>query len=178
MCVIFNLLHSNHYANYYCVESACTSFPSNINSSDAITPTPPLATHTMATILTPVTHSISTAQDPIVTTSQVTPISDAVSTTQFSSSPYPLGALVGVVVSIALFIIILMGVVIAVCFWRRRRRRRKTNGKHVMMIKDKVDGMELNTHSLGTITFNNSNYEQMNTNSDINKQPPPPAIKH
>ena len=44
------------------------------------------------------------------------------------------------------------------------------------MIKDKVDGMELNTHSLGTITFNNSNYEQMNTNSDINKQSLPPAV--
>ena len=80
------------------------------------------------------------------------------------------------VFGIALFIIILLGVVIAVCFWRRRRRR-KTNGKHTMMIKDKVDGMELNTHSLGTITFNNSNYEQMNTNSGINKQPPPPAVR-
>ena len=66
-----------------------------------------------------------------------------------------------------------MGVVIVVCFWRRRR---KTNGKHIMMIKDKVDGMELNTRSLGTITFNNSNYEQMNTISGINKQPPPPAV--
>ena len=156
-------------------DSASTSFPSNINSSDAITSTPPLATQTMATIFIPVTHSISKAPDPLVTTSQVTPITDAVSTTQFSSSPYTLGALVGVVISIALFIIILMGVVIAVCFWRRRRRR-KTNGKHTMMIKDKVDEMELNTCSLGTITFNNSNYEQMNTNSDINKQPPPPAV--
>ena len=105
----------------------------------------------------------------------MTPISDAVSTTQFSSSPYTLGTLVGVVVSIAIFIIILMGVVIAVCFWRRRRRR-KTFNKPTLMNKDKVDGMELNTHSLGTITFNNSNYEQMNTNSDINKQPPPPAV--
>ena len=179
----YNVLHSSHYTNYYCVDSASTSsFPSNINSSETITPTPSLATQTMATILTPVIHSNSTVPDPIVTTShdQVTPISDAVSTTQFSSSPYTLGALVGVVVSIALFIIILMGVVITMCFWRRRRRRRrrrrKTFDKHTMMNKDKVDGMELNTHSLGTITFNNSNYEQMNTKSDINKQPPPLAV--
>ena len=108
----------------------------------------------------------------------MTPISDVniVSTTPFSSSSY---TLVGAVISIALVVIILIGVVIVVvCFWRRRkrRRRRKTNDKHTMMNKDKVDGMELNTRSLGTITFNNINYEQMNTNSDINKQPPPPAV--
>ena len=75
-------------------------------------------------------------------------------------------------VVITLFIIItIVGVVIVVCF--RRRKRRKINK---MMSKNEADGMELNTHGPGTITYNNCNYEQTHINTDITKQPPPPAV--
>ena len=74
----------------------------------------------------------------------------------------------GVVIAL-LIIIVIVGVV---CF-RRRKRKRKINK---MMSKNKADGMELNTCSPGSITYNNLNYEQTHINSDITKQPPPPAV--
>ena len=80
-----------------------------------------------------------------------------------------MGALVGVVIAL-LIIIIIVGVIIVVCF--RRRKKRKINK---VMSKNEADGMELNTCGPGTITYNNCNYEQTHINSDITKQPPPPA---
>ena len=76
----------------------------------------------------------------------------------------------GVVIAL-LIIIIIVGVVIVVCF--RRRKRRKINK---MMSKNEADGMELNTRGPGSITYNNCNYEQTHINSEITKQPPPPAV--
>ena len=89
------------------------------------------------------------------------------------SSSFPVaivGALVGVVIAL-LIIIIIVGVIIVVCF--RRRKRRKINK---MMSKNEDDGMELNTCGPGFITYNNCNYEQTHINSDITKQPLPPAV--
>ena len=76
----------------------------------------------------------------------------------------------GVVIAL-LIIIVIVGVVIVICF--RRRKRRKMNK---MMSKNEADGMELNTCDPGSITYNNCNYEQTLINSDITKQPPPPAV--
>ena len=116
----------------------------------------------------PLSGSITTAREPPTTspgdtTSQTTSSSEDIrnvtSTTSTSpSSSFPVaivGALVGVLIAL-LIIIIIVDVVIVACFRRRRK-------KHLMNEADR--GTELNTYNKLT-----------HINSDITKQPPPPAV--
>ena len=131
----------------------------------------------------PLPGSITTVRGMLVTspadnTSQKTSSSEDIrNVTSTTDTPQPssvpvaiVGALVGVVLAL-LIIIIIVGVVIVMCFTRRKRRN-----INKMMSKNEADGMELNTCGPGTITYNNCNYEQMHINSEITKQPPPPAV--
>ena len=134
-----------------------------------------IATTQTGDITTATSSPITSQAD---TTSQTTlsseDIRNVTSTTNTPPSSSFLVAIVGALVGVAialLIIVIIVGVVIVVCF--RRRKRRKINK---IMSKNEADGMELNTCGPGSITYNNCNYEQTHINSEITKQPPPPAV--